>query len=82
VAELTGRLARRLLAQGSKSEHTGMVLIDDQGRSHVLRRQGANPFRDEVLEALDGQHLRLSGQMLEHGFLVERWERADTPPAP
>lgn len=74
MGELTGRLMRRMLAQGSKSEHLGMVLVDDQGQQHVLRRVGGHPFRDPALEALEGQRLRLSGRAVEGFFLVERWE--------
>jgi hypothetical protein len=81
MAELIGRLVQCLLAQGSKSEHLALVLIDAQGRQHVLRRAGANPFKDELLTALLGQQLRLQGHVEGESlvFWVETW--APIPPS-
>ncbi|MEJ6000774.1 hypothetical protein [Paucibacter soli] len=76
MSELVGTVVKRLLAQGSKSEHRGMVLEDARGQQHVLRRVGGNPFRDSELEALEGRRLRLLGRAAEDFFLVERWEEA------
>lgn len=75
--ELIGRVERRLLARGTKSEHAGMVLVDERGAVHALRRAGANPFRDAQLEALDGRQLRVRGEAREGYFLVESWTAAD-----
>lgn len=74
MSEILGKISRRLLAQGTKSEHPGMVLEDARGQLHVLRRVGGNPFRDPELEALEGRRLRLLGRATEGFFLVERWE--------
>lgn len=74
MSELVGTIVKRLLAQGTKSEHRGMVLEDAQGQQHVLRRVGGNPFSDPGLEALEGRRLRLQGRAMEAFFLVERWE--------
>jgi len=77
MSEIVGKISKRLLAQGTKSEHRGMVLEDAQGLQHVLRRVGGNPFRDPELEALEGRRLRLLGRATEGFFLVERWEEAE-----
>jgi hypothetical protein len=42
------------LCAGSKSEREGATLVA-RGERYALRRLGANPFRDEVLEALEGK---------------------------
>jgi hypothetical protein len=75
LVSLTGRVLRQRLAAGTKSEHHGMVLVTDDGQRHVLRRVGGNPFRDEALEALDGQRVTLRGRAMERFFLVHTISR-------
>lgn len=68
---LSGRVERQRLAQGTKSEHSGMVLLTPQGDRHVLRLRGGNPFKESALEALEGQYVTLRGQLRENYFLLE-----------
>jgi len=68
---LSGRVERQRLALGTKSEHMGMVLLTPAGGRHVLRLRGGNPFKDPVLEALEGQYVTLRGQLRENFFLVD-----------
>ncbi|MEO3715359.1 hypothetical protein [Roseateles flavus] len=73
----TGRLERRLLAAGSKSERQGLVLRLDEGQVLPVRRLGGSDFRDEVLEPLLGQRLQVRARQLESGLLqIESWTRA------
>ena len=72
--DLRGRIERRWVAQGSKSEREAVVLIDATGQAHVLRRVGGNPFRDPQLDALLGQSLLLLGEVRDSYFLVHQWQ--------
>ena len=56
-----GRVVRKRIAQGSKSDRQGVVMICDDDREYVLRRLGGNPFRDEELEGLVGHRLVVEG---------------------
>ena len=71
--ERTGRVETRLVAPGSKSERQAVVLVADDGE-HVLRRVGANPFTDPVLDDLIGRDVWMVGQDHAGTFLVSRWE--------
>ena len=68
---LEGRVEKRALGQGSKSAHEGMVLVLADGSHHVLRRPGGNAYRDPILEALEGQHVRLRGRIRPNFFLLD-----------
>ena len=71
LVELTGRVERAALAQGTKSAHAGMVLVLADGRRHVLRRAGGNAFRDPYFEAMEGRTVCLRGRVRPGFFLVE-----------
>jgi len=68
---LEGRIERRLVERGSKSEHHAMVLVLHDGSAHPLRRVGGNPFRDPYFEAMEGQPVCLTGWLRTGYFLVE-----------
>jgi hypothetical protein len=70
---LRGTVSRQWLAMGTKSQHQGMVLTADDGTVWPLRRVGANPFRDPMLEALDGLRAEMHGQARNGTLFVERW---------
>ena len=59
---LQGRVERRLIGEGTKSEHVGIVLVTDAGQVWKLRRLGGNPFRDPVLDALEGARVEIDGR--------------------
>ncbi|MBB3197303.1 hypothetical protein [Roseateles terrae] len=67
---LSGRLVREVIDHGSKSERLALQLVLEDGRRMLLRRQGAHPIRDPVLEALEGQVLQVTGEQREGYFLV------------
>ncbi|MDT9000713.1 hypothetical protein RQP53_15665 [Paucibacter sp. APW11] len=74
AVELSGLVQRQRVDLGSKSEREALVLIDDQGQAHRLRRQGGNPFADPVLQGWEGQRLRLQGEPRDGYFLIHSWE--------
>lgn len=79
---LRGRLCRERLDPGSKSERLAVLLVVDDGDRVVLRRAGANPFRDPELEALEGQVLIVEGERRSSYFLVRRYTVCgDDPPS-
>jgi hypothetical protein len=61
-----------MIAAGSKSEHTAILLVTDK-QQYVLRRQGGNPFTDPVLEALVGKSI--DGDGIVHGqtLILSDW---------
>ena len=68
---LEGRIERRLVERGSKSEHHAMVLVLPDGSFHRLRRVGGNPFHDPYFDAMEGQPVCLKGWLRPGHFLVE-----------
>lgn len=74
---LRGRLCRERADAGSKSERLALLLAVTGGDRVVLRRAGANPFRDPELEALEGQVLIVEGERHERYFLVRHYTVCD-----
>ncbi|WAC74718.1 hypothetical protein OU995_08460 [Roseateles sp. SL47] len=74
---LQGRLVREVIDRGSKSERLALRLELEDGEKVLLRRQGGHPIRDPVLEALEGQVLRVSGQQRDGYFFVQDICRLD-----
>lgn len=72
--ELTGRVERRVIAAGTKSEHPGEVLLGDDGSVWTLRRQGGPAFGDTVLASLAGQRLRARGRLRGNLLLLTSWK--------
>ncbi len=73
VERLRGRLCRERVDVGSKSERLALLLAVAGGERIVLRRPGANPFRDPELEDLEGQVLIVEGERRARYFLVRRY---------
>lgn len=71
--KLRGRVTRKLLYRGTKSEHEGLVLLTPEGE-FKLRRQGGNPFQDETLAALEGKEIEGEGVVRKNQFIMSRWE--------
>ena len=67
-----GRVIRKKLHSGSKSEHEGLVLVTPQGE-YKLRRQGGNPFQDEELNPLEGKEIECEGLLRGSHFIMTRW---------
>jgi hypothetical protein len=71
--KLSGLVTRKTFGKGSKSEHEAIYLQTDRGE-YVLRRRGANPFSDPVLEDLVGKTISASGTIKEYVFFVDEWK--------
>jgi hypothetical protein len=68
-----GKVAKRLLGVGSKSEHEGLVLVTDSGE-FKLRREGGNPFWDEKLASLEGKAIACEGLLRGDQIIMTRWK--------
>jgi hypothetical protein len=71
--KLSGLVIRKTFGKGSKSEHEAVYLQSDKVE-YVLRRRGANPFSDPVLEDLVGKRISATGTIKEYVFFVDEWE--------
>ena len=69
---LRGRVTKRVLFAGTKSEHEGLVLVTAEGE-FKLQRKGGNPFWDEKLAALQGKEIEAEGTMRETRFIMSQW---------
>ena len=67
-----GRVERRRVGRGSKSEHDAVVLATDDG-VYVLRRRGGHAFEDPTLDGLVGKALEFEGQLLDNTLHVTSW---------
>jgi hypothetical protein len=80
VTELDGRVERRRVAAGTKSDRVALVLVLDDGAAPVLRRRGGPAFGDDPdLAALEGAHVRVTGTRTATAVLADRWERIERP---
>jgi hypothetical protein len=79
-----GRVVKKRVAPGSKSDHQAVVL-ETEGDALVLRRQGGNAFRDPVLDDLVGHRIRGTGRRSGSTLILTEWEDLDPgkhPPIP
>jgi hypothetical protein len=70
--KLRGKVAKKLLYAGTKSEHEGLVLVTAEGE-FKLQRKGGNPFWDETLAGLEGKEIEVEGAMRETRFIMSQW---------
>ncbi|SPD74671.1 hypothetical protein PITCH_A290055 [uncultured Desulfobacterium sp.] len=70
---LRGRVTKKLLYAGTKSEHEGIVLITSQG-GFKLRRKSGNPFWDEDLAQLEGKEIEGQGIIRGGQFILDHWK--------
>ena len=70
---IQGRVIKRRIAAGTKSEHDAVMLSTESG-DYVLRRQGGNAFRDPELERLVGENVTCDGVIHGYTLLVSRCE--------
>ena len=62
--ELTGRVIKKRIAIGSKSDRDAVCLVSG-GNEYVLRRKDGNPFYDPRLEELVGKQIRAVGDIVD-----------------
>ena len=70
--KLRGRVAKKLLYAGTKSEHEGLVLVTADGE-FKLQRKGGNPFQDDILAELEGKEIQAEGTLKETRFILSQW---------
>jgi hypothetical protein len=70
---LQGRVVRKRVSIGSKSEHDALVLVTSEGEEYQLRRQGGNPFRDPELDGLEGKSIECEGTVRSGQIIMTRW---------
>ncbi len=76
MEEFTGLVTAGPFGRGSKSRHEGVFLETDVGR-FVLRRPGANPFSDPVLDHLVGRRISATGETHDYVLLLAHWQEID-----
>jgi hypothetical protein len=72
-----GLVHQQTVSAGSKSEHRAVVLQTDEGPLK-LRREGGNPFQDEILQKLVGKRITCEGQVHSGQLIMSNWEVDDT----
>lgn len=70
--KIRGRVVRKRLYAGTKSEHEGLVLVTAQGE-YKLQRKGGNPFWDDTLAELEGREIEAEGALRETRFIASEW---------
>jgi hypothetical protein len=70
--KLRGRVVKKRLFAGSKSEHEGLILVTPEGE-FKLQRKGGNPFWDETLSELEGREIEAEGTLKETRFIASDW---------
>jgi hypothetical protein len=71
--KLRGRVTKKLLNKGTKSEHEGLVLLAPEGE-FKLRRRAGNPFWDETLSSLEGREIEGEGILRKGQFIMSAWK--------
>lgn len=75
--ELCGRVVKRLVAAGSKSERHA-VCLEAGDTSYILRRKHGHPFADDQLEKLVGKQICADGSVIGGGtFLMSVWSEIE-----
>jgi len=70
--KLRGRVTKKLLYAGTKSEHEGITLVTLQGE-FKLRRKAGNPFQDDTLAHLEGREIEGEGIIRGNQFIMDQW---------
>lgn len=72
-----GRLVRKRLNRGSKSEHWGFVLETPDGAQMAVEKRDDNPFEQRSLEPLKDRRVEALGEMYRGRLLVDAIHRID-----
>lgn len=70
--KLRGRVSKKVLYTGTKSEHEAIIITTPQG-DFKLRRKGGNAFMDDTLNILEGKEIEGDGVLRGNQFIMERW---------
>jgi hypothetical protein len=70
--DAAGEVVRKLVAEGTKSEHPAVVLVTG-GEEYLLRRAGGNAFADPSLDQLVGKRIRATGTLAGVTLILDGW---------
>lgn len=70
IQTFRGKVYKRPVGKGSKSDRIANAILTDDGRDLVLRREGANALEDMVLDALEGKTVTVTGVVHSYVFIV------------
>jgi hypothetical protein len=71
TARVRGRLKRKIMNPGSKSEAPGFVLETSDGAQLPVEHRRDQPFEPRSLEPLDGRSVEATGEMYRGRLLVD-----------
>ena len=77
--ELTGKVIKKVIGQGSKSQREAVAIVTGAGE-FVLRRAGGNAFFDEELEWLVGKSIRAEAVQHDYTMILSHWVVLDDDP--
>ena len=78
-AEFEGELREQLLFEGSKSEHTALVLVTKNEMVVRVMVRGDNPFNYETLQLHLGQQISIRGTWRRGVVMVEPTDLTTMP---
>ncbi len=70
---LSGKVEKKQLATGSKSERLAVVLVTDS-KEYVLRLYGGSALGDSDLDELVGKSIKGDGKLHGYTFIMTDWE--------
>ena len=73
----SGTVVQKEFGKGSKSQHKAIMLVTDDDGELKLRRLGANPFTDNILESLIGSKIQCTGKIDGTTMFVDSWKETD-----
>jgi hypothetical protein len=76
-AKVEGKVERRVVARGSKSERRAVVLTTSAGETFVLRRKGGPALGDRDLDSLVGHSIAAEGVATSGTLIMNRWRTTD-----
>ena len=74
--QIKGRVIKEVVAKGSKSERSA-VLLDTGKKQYVLRRPGENPYSDPILDDLVGKNISATGNLNGTTLFLSDWSEID-----
>ena len=71
---LKGKVIKKKVAPGSKSERDAFLLTTGSGQELILRQSGGNPFDNHLFSRFLGKTIKVSGHLHGQYFLAEDCE--------
>ena len=76
--QVKGRVVRKRVGAGSKSDHSAVCLQTARGQEYVLRRMGGNAFEDPELDALVDQEIEGEGKLAGQTLILTNFRTRET----